>query len=68
MMQIEVLKQRIEESRQLLYQLGKQYGIRHPKVLKQSMALDELLNSYNRILYKKEPIPIAWSANPAQNG
>lgn len=59
MMQIEVLKQRIEESRQLLYQLGKQYGLRHPRVLKQSMALDELLNCYNRIIYQKETTPIA---------
>ena len=58
MMQIEVMKQRIEESRQLLYQLGKQYGLRHPKVLKQSMALDELLNIYYRTIYNKETTPV----------
>lgn len=53
MIDAEVIRQRIEESRQLLYQLGKKYGLRHPKVLKQSMELDELLNRYNKALVKK---------------
>lgn len=54
MLHAEVILQRIEESRQLLYQMGRQYGLLHPKVLKQSMDLDELLNGYNRLKYKKE--------------
>lgn len=57
MIRAEVLLHRIEESRQLLYQLGSEYGLQHPKVLKQSMDLDELLNSYNKIKYGKYAKP-----------
>ncbi|MGM1050601.1 aspartyl-phosphate phosphatase Spo0E family protein [Paenibacillus sp. N3/727] len=55
----EVIRQRIEESRQLLYQMEMQYGLRHPKVLKQSMDLDELINRYYRIKYREGMKPIA---------
>ncbi|SMF90283.1 Spo0E like sporulation regulatory protein [Paenibacillus uliginis N3/975] len=59
MLHDEVIRQRIEESRQLLYQLEMQYGLRHPKVLKQSMHLDELINRYNRVKYREGMKPIA---------
>lgn len=59
MIDAEVMRQRIEESRQLLYQMGMQYGLRHPKVLKQSMHLDELINRYNRVKYREGMKPIA---------
>ncbi|KKO54052.1 aspartyl-phosphate phosphatase Spo0E family protein [Paenibacillus sp. DMB20] len=59
MMQTDVMRHRIEESRQLLHQLGNQYGLLHPKVLKQSMALDELLNRYYRAIRNKDMKPIA---------
>lgn len=54
-----VIRQRIEESRQLLYEMGMQYGLRHPKVLQQSMELDELINRYYRVKYRKGMKPIA---------
>lgn len=57
MIRVEVLLERIEESRQLLYQLGSEYGLQHPKVLRQSMDLDELLNRYNNIKYGKYAKP-----------
>ncbi|MFM9276625.1 aspartyl-phosphate phosphatase Spo0E family protein [Paenibacillus jiagnxiensis] len=42
------LSQRIEESRQQLYELEQKYGLSHASVLRQSMVLDELINEYNR--------------------
>ncbi|SEU23759.1 aspartyl-phosphate phosphatase Spo0E family protein [Paenibacillus sp. NFR01] len=39
---------RVERARQKLYQAQKRYGFfTHPKVVKQSVILDELLNEYN---------------------
>lgn len=61
MIRAEVLLQRIEESRQMLYQLDREYGLRHPKVLQQSMDLDELLNDYNKIKYGKYAKPATQS-------
>ncbi|KOY17245.1 aspartyl-phosphate phosphatase Spo0E family protein [Paenibacillus xylanivorans] len=43
-----VLKDQIEQGRQELSRLVDQYGIPSVKVLEQSMALDELINEYNR--------------------
>ena len=38
----------VEEARQKLYQTQRKYGIlTHPKVVKQSVALDHLLNQYS---------------------
>ncbi|WP_106768748.1 aspartyl-phosphate phosphatase Spo0E family protein [Paenibacillus faecalis] len=54
MIHAEVMRQQIEKSRQLLNQMGRRYGLRHPKVLKQSMHLDELINQYNRVKYREK--------------
>ncbi|WP_091020024.1 MULTISPECIES: aspartyl-phosphate phosphatase Spo0E family protein [Paenibacillus] len=43
-----ILKDQIEQGRQELSRLVDQYGIPSVKVLEQSMALDELINEYNR--------------------
>jgi hypothetical protein len=45
------LKQKIEISRQRLYELEQQHGFGHSSILKQSMVLDELINQYNHIYY-----------------
>ncbi|GAA0135056.1 hypothetical protein YSY43_18960 [Paenibacillus sp. YSY-4.3] len=48
-----ILKKRIEEARQKLHRLELLYGgLQHPKVLEQSILLDELINKYNRITYR----------------
>lgn len=44
-----ILKEQIEQGRQELSRLVEQYGIPNVKVLEQSMALDELINEYNRV-------------------
>lgn len=42
---------RVERARKRLYQVQKKYGfLTHPKVIEQSMKLDELLNQYQ--IYK----------------
>lgn len=47
-----ILKNRIEEARKRLHSLELLYGgLQHPKVLEQSIILDELINKYNRITY-----------------
>ena len=43
------MKEQIEQGRQELSRLVEQYGIPNVKVLEQSMALDELINEYNRV-------------------
>ncbi|MNJ34197.1 aspartyl-phosphate phosphatase Spo0E family protein [Paenibacillus bouchesdurhonensis] len=54
------IKHRIEEERQRLGLLAKQYGLQDMRVLKQSMELDRLINQYNEVKYeymrRKEPI------------
>ncbi|AZK46711.1 aspartyl-phosphate phosphatase Spo0E family protein [Paenibacillus lentus] len=54
------IKHRIEEERQRLGLLAKQYGLQDIRVLKQSMELDQLINQYNEVKYdymrRKEPI------------
>lgn len=54
------IKHRIEEERQRLGLLAKQYGLKDKRVLKQSMELDQLINQYNEVKYdymrRKEPI------------
>lgn len=54
------IKHRIEEERQRLGLLAKQYGLQDKRVLKQSMELDQLINQYNEVKYdymrRKEPI------------
>ncbi|MGQ8873711.1 Spo0E family sporulation regulatory protein-aspartic acid phosphatase [Paenibacillus sp. TSA_86.1] len=48
MRELSILKDQIEQGRQELSRLVDQYGIPNVKVLEQSMALDELINDYNR--------------------
>ncbi|ETT32388.1 aspartyl-phosphate phosphatase Spo0E family protein [Paenibacillus sp. FSL L8-0435] len=48
MRELSILKDQIEQGRQELSRLVDQYGIPNVKVLEQSMALDELINEYNR--------------------
>ncbi|MCP1187313.1 aspartyl-phosphate phosphatase Spo0E family protein [Paenibacillus sp. 1781tsa1] len=45
------LKNKIEKARRNLYVLVEHNkgGLGHPDVIRQSMALDELINEYNRI-------------------
>ncbi|MNW45030.1 Spo0E like sporulation regulatory protein [compost metagenome] len=47
----EYIKGRIEEERDGLNELVTKYGFRDVRVLKQSMELDKLINSYNRSRY-----------------
>ncbi|PZT52269.1 aspartyl-phosphate phosphatase Spo0E family protein [Paenibacillus silvae] len=49
MRELSILKDQIEQGRQELSRLVDQYGIPNVKVLEQSMALDELINEYNRV-------------------
>ncbi|MMZ48185.1 Spo0E like sporulation regulatory protein [compost metagenome] len=45
----ETLNQQLEDARQRLHDLYKQYGgFAHACVLEQSMLLDDLINEYNR--------------------
>lgn len=40
---------KVEQARKTLYQTQQKYGLlTHPKVVEQSMILDELLNQYQR--------------------
>ncbi|WP_342416567.1 aspartyl-phosphate phosphatase Spo0E family protein [Paenibacillus sp. FSL R10-2782] len=59
MIRDDILRQRLEEDRQKLYDLQAKYGFAHASVLKQSMILDELINQYNRHFYVREKNPIA---------
>ena len=56
--QHELISVQLEEARQELYQLVFQYGIPHSKVIEQSVIVDTLINSYNRIKYEKRQRPI----------
>ncbi|RUT43297.1 aspartyl-phosphate phosphatase Spo0E family protein [Paenibacillus anaericanus] len=52
MREAEVIQKRIECERIELYRMEKKHGgFVHPKVIKQSMRLDELINMYNRAMY-----------------
>lgn len=55
----EALGRRIDRDRQTLYDLAKLYGFNHDRVLKQSRMLDELINQYNRTVYKHTKKPTA---------
>ncbi|KJD47427.1 aspartyl-phosphate phosphatase Spo0E family protein [Paenibacillus sp. 28ISP30-2] len=50
----ETLNQQLEDARQRLHDLYKQYGFGHACVLEQSMFLDELINQYNRMFQTKK--------------
>ncbi|MNO49320.1 Spo0E like sporulation regulatory protein [compost metagenome] len=49
----EYIKCRIEEERDGLNELVMKYGFRDMRVLKQSMELDKLINSYNKARYNE---------------
>ncbi|MFB5678848.1 Spo0E family sporulation regulatory protein-aspartic acid phosphatase [Paenibacillus terreus] len=54
------LRVRIERERQRLHLLVEEYGeLSHPRVVKQSIQLDELINQYNRMEKEKVKKPIA---------
>ncbi|OKP83610.1 hypothetical protein A3844_20620 [Paenibacillus helianthi] len=48
MKKLEAIQQRIEAERRKLNEIETTYGLLHPKVIKQSMKLDELINEYTR--------------------
>ncbi|MHA6531240.1 aspartyl-phosphate phosphatase Spo0E family protein [Paenibacillus sp. BAC0078] len=45
---LEIIQKRIEAERRKLNEMEAIYGLLHPKVIKQSMKLDELINEYTR--------------------
>ncbi|MGN7762877.1 aspartyl-phosphate phosphatase Spo0E family protein [Paenibacillus sp. 22594] len=48
MKKLEAIQQRIETERRKLNEIEITYGLLHPKVIEQSMKLDELINEYTR--------------------
>jgi len=47
----------IEQERNKLHKMKQRYrDFNHPKVLRQSIVLDELINQYNRFLKENKPI------------
>ncbi|MNI24804.1 Spo0E like sporulation regulatory protein [compost metagenome] len=46
---LEVLRRQIEAERTRLNQMEQAYGLLHPRVIRQSMKLDELINTYTRL-------------------
>ncbi|MBW4081523.1 aspartyl-phosphate phosphatase Spo0E family protein [Paenibacillus sp. S150] len=48
MKKLEVIQKRIEAERRKLNEMETTYGLLHPKVIKQSMKLDDLINEYTR--------------------
>ncbi|MFB5759566.1 Spo0E family sporulation regulatory protein-aspartic acid phosphatase [Paenibacillus medicaginis] len=54
-----VLQIRIERARKRLHLQVQKHGLGHPRVLEQSMRLDELINQYNRLGKEKIKKPIA---------
>ena len=54
----EGIKFSIEQERHKLHKMKRYRDFNHPKVLRQSIVLDELINQYNRFLLKENK-PIA---------
>ncbi|MFL0554733.1 aspartyl-phosphate phosphatase Spo0E family protein [Paenibacillus barengoltzii] len=56
----EKIRFRIELERQELNRLAQRYGMRHARVLHQSVILDHLLNKYSQVIYsnyrRRKPI------------
>ncbi|EES74093.1 aspartyl-phosphate phosphatase Spo0E family protein [Paenibacillus phoenicis] len=56
----EKIRFRIELERQELNRLAQRYGMRHARVLHQSVVLDRLLNKYSQVIYsnyrRRKPI------------
>ncbi|MNR68579.1 Spo0E like sporulation regulatory protein [compost metagenome] len=49
MKKLEVIQRRIETERRKLNEMETTYGLLHPKVISQSMKLDELINEYTKV-------------------
>ncbi|QOS76487.1 aspartyl-phosphate phosphatase Spo0E family protein [Paenibacillus sp. JNUCC31] len=49
MIELEQIRDQIEQNRQDMRRLVEKYGINDDKVLQQSMMLDELINKYIRL-------------------
>lgn len=48
-----VIQRRIEGARAELHRMEKQHGgMLHPRVIKQSMRLDELINKYHKEIHR----------------
>ncbi|MFD1175495.1 Spo0E family sporulation regulatory protein-aspartic acid phosphatase [Paenibacillus puldeungensis] len=56
----EQIRLRIELERQELNRLAQKYGLRHKRVMHQSVILDGLINKYNKVMYtgaqRRKPI------------
>ncbi|AIQ67329.1 aspartyl-phosphate phosphatase Spo0E family protein [Paenibacillus graminis] len=48
MNKLEAIQQRIEAERKKLNEMETTYGLLHPKVIRQSMKLDTLINEYTK--------------------
>jgi hypothetical protein len=48
MNKLEAIQQRIEAERKKLNEMETNYGLLHPKVIRQSMKLDTLINEYTK--------------------
>ncbi|CAM4440848.1 MULTISPECIES: aspartyl-phosphate phosphatase Spo0E family protein [Paenibacillus] len=46
---LKILRKQIEYERTRLNQMEQTYGLLHPRVIRQSMKLDELINTYTRM-------------------
>ncbi|WP_285890545.1 aspartyl-phosphate phosphatase Spo0E family protein [Paenibacillus macerans] len=55
----ERIKLRIEMERKELNRLAQRYGLRHKRVIHQSVLLDGLLNKYNKFTDVRRKQPIA---------
>ncbi|WP_425464469.1 aspartyl-phosphate phosphatase Spo0E family protein [Paenibacillus oralis] len=53
------MKLRIEMERKELNRLAQRYGLRHKRVIHQSVLLDGLLNKYNKFTDVRRKQPIA---------
>ena len=51
--ELKEILEKIEELRQKLHQLAETKGLADPEILAASRAIDEVLNEYYRLLFKK---------------
>ncbi|UQZ35164.1 Spo0E family sporulation regulatory protein-aspartic acid phosphatase [Paenibacillus sp. PK3_47] len=49
MKELTAIHRQIERERAKLNQMEQQYGLNHASVIRQSVKLDELINTYNRL-------------------
>lgn len=54
----ETIQECIEKARRKLHQIASAHAeLWHPDVIRQSMILDELINEYNEMMYRKKASP-----------